>query len=154
MTGGITVTFPLHLGADGWMSQKQFDTFYWPSLRKVINALIDEGLVVSLFAEGSYNSRLDSVNEFPKGAVTWMFDQTDMKRAKEMLGNNCGIIGNIPSSLFVTGTPREVKEYSRKLIEICAPGGGYKLGPGAAANEAKLENIQAMVDAAREYGVY
>ena len=40
-----SVTFPLHKGADGWMSEKQFDKFYWPSLKKVINALIDEGIL-------------------------------------------------------------------------------------------------------------
>ncbi|UCD10113.1 MAG: hypothetical protein JSU79_05590, partial [Dehalococcoidales bacterium] len=42
------VTYPLHKGADGWMSQKQFDTFYWPSLKKVMNAFIEEGLIQSL----------------------------------------------------------------------------------------------------------
>lgn len=150
----LSVTFPLHLGADGWMGEKQFTTFYWPTLKKVINALIDEGLIVTLFAEGSYTSRLDLVNEFPKGAVCWWFDQTDMKKAKQILGANCSIIGNVPSSLFVTGTVQEVKKYCRNLIETCAPGGGYMLGPGATADEAKLENIKAMIQAAKEFGVY
>jgi uroporphyrinogen-III decarboxylase len=153
-TKGLMAMFPLHKGADGWMSQKQFETFYWPSLKKVINALIHEGLIVSLFAEGSYNTRLESINEFPKGAVQWMFDQTDMARAKQILGGNCCLQGNVPSSIMITGTPREVKEYSRRLIEICGEGGGYILSSGAGATEARLENLKAMVEAAREYGVY
>jgi hypothetical protein len=151
---GISVGFPLHKGADGWMSEQQFLTFYWPSLRKVINALIDEGLMAGLFAEGSYNTRLELVNEFPKGAVHWMFDRTDMAKAKRILGANCSIQGNVPSSLLVTGSPHEVKAECRRLIEICAPGGGYTLGPGAVADYPRLENLKAMVDAAREYGVY
>jgi uroporphyrinogen-III decarboxylase len=151
---GLMSFFPLHKGADGWMSQKQFDKFYWPSLRKVINALIDEGVMVSLFAEGSYNTRLESVNEFPRGTVHWTFDQTDMARAKQVLGDTCCIQGNVPSSLLFTGTPDEVKEYSRHLIEICGKGGGYILSSGAGATEAKLENIRAMVEAAKEYGTY
>jgi uroporphyrinogen-III decarboxylase len=151
---GLTVTFPLHKGADGWMSQKQFETFYWPSLKKVMDAFIKEGLIVTLFAEGSYNTRLDYVNQFPKGTVHWHFDQSDMAKAKKALGANCSIQGNVPSSLMMTGTPIDMKEYCRKLINVCAPGGGFLLGQGANAEFPIMENLQAMVDAAREFGVY
>ena len=129
-------------------------TFYWPPLRKVMNALIDEGLMVGLFAEGGYNTRLELVNEFAKGAVHWMFDRTDMAKAKRLLGAQCSIEGNVPSSLMVMGTTDEVQAECRRLIEICAPGGGYTLGPGAHAEFPKLENLKAMVETAREYGVY
>jgi uroporphyrinogen-III decarboxylase len=148
------VTYPLHKGADGWMSEKQFDTFYWPSLKKVMNALIQEGLIQSMFAEGAYNSRLESINEFPKGTVSWLFDQTDIFKAKKILGDKCSIQGNVPSSLMVTGQPGDVKEYCRKLIEVCGKGGGYILAAGAFAENPKLENLQAMVAAVREYGFY
>ncbi len=154
-TKGLIVVFPLHKGADGWMNDKQFETFYWPSLKKVINALIEEGINVSLFAEGSFNTRLETVNEFPKGAVCWFFDKTDMARAKKILGDRCCIQGNVPSSLLVAGTPRDVKEHCRKLIEVCGKGGGYILSPGAVGiDEAKLDNLKAMVQAAKEFGVY
>jgi uroporphyrinogen-III decarboxylase len=151
---GLMAMFPLHKGADGWMSSKQFNEFYWPSLKKVINALNDEGLMVVLFAEGSYNTRLESINEFPKGFVHWWFDQTDMAKAKEVLGDRCCLQGNVPSSLLMTGTPAEVKEHSRKLIETCGRGGGYILCSGAANVDAKIENLRAIVEAAKEYGVY
>jgi uroporphyrinogen-III decarboxylase len=148
------VGFPLHKGADGFMSAKQFETFYWPSLRKVCLALIDEGIVPSLFAEGSYMTRLETVNEFPKGAVAWRFDRTDMATAKNVLGDKCCISGNVPTSLLSTGTAQEVKKYCRNLIEVCAPGGGYILSAGASVDQAPPENLRAMMEAAKEYGVY
>jgi uroporphyrinogen-III decarboxylase len=151
---GLIVHFPLHKGADGWMSQNQFDTFYWPSLKKVITAFINEGMIVSLFAEGSYNTRLERINEFPRGTVHWHFDQTDMGKAKNILGKDCCIEGNVPSSLLVIGSPQEVKEYCRKLIQVCAPGGGFILNAGAMPEFPKIENLKAMVEAAREFGVY
>jgi uroporphyrinogen-III decarboxylase len=150
----LNVTFPLHKGADGWMSQKQFDTFYFPTLKKVMDALINEGLIVTLFAEGSYNTRLESVNVFPKGSVCWFFDQTDMFRAKKILGDKCSLQGNVPASLIVTGSPQDVKQYCRKLIEGCGQGGGYILGAGCQAENPKLENLRAMISAVKEYGVY
>jgi len=153
-TKSILIVFPLHKGADGWMSQKQFETFYWPTLKKVIDALNREGFIVQLFAEGKFDSRLDSLNEFPKGFVTWRFDQTDMAHAKKALGANCCLWGNLPTSLLVTGTPDQVKKRCQELIEICGPGGGYILCAGASTDEIKLENLKAMVEAARQYGVY
>jgi uroporphyrinogen-III decarboxylase len=151
---GLMVTFPLHKGDDTFMSQEQFETFYWPSLKKVVLALIDEGILPVLFAEGSYNTRLETVNEFPKGAVAWMFDKTDMARAKEVLGGNCCILGNVPTSILITGTPQAVKEYCRKLIEVCGKGGGYILAAGAGVDKGNPDNLRAMIAAAKEYGVY
>jgi uroporphyrinogen-III decarboxylase len=153
-TRRTTIGFPLHKGADGFMSDKQFETFYWPSLRKICLALIEEGIIPSLFAEGSYMTRLETVNEFPRGAVAWRFDQTDMATAKKVLGDKCCIAGNVPASLISTGTAQEVKEYCCKLIETCAPGGGYILSAGSSVTSAPQENLRAMMDAAKEYGVY
>jgi len=153
-TGGFTVSFPLHKGDDTFMSRKQFEKFYWPSLKKVIDTCIDEGISVHLFAEGRYNDRLEYIGDFPKGWVTWQFDQTDMANAKKIVGNTCCIVGNVPASIVITRSAKEVKECCRKLIEICAPGGGYILSGGAMATEATAENLRAFMEAAKEYGTY
>jgi hypothetical protein len=150
----LTVIFPLHKGADGWMSAKQFETFYWPSLKKVMDALINEGIICMLFAEGGYNTRLETVTDFPKGSVVWWFDQTDMVKAKKVLGSKFCIQGNVPSSLIVTGSPADVKERCRRLIEGCGKGGGYILAAGCVADNPKLENLRAMLAAVKEYGIY
>jgi len=148
------ITYPLHKGADGWMSQKQFDTFYWPSLKKVMDAFINEGIIQNLFAEGSFNTRLEYVADFPKGSVTWLFDRTDMFKAKDVLGKNFCIMGNVPSSMLVTGERNDVKEYCKKLIEYCGKGGGYVLTSGSTPENPKMDNLRAMLEAAKEYGVY
>jgi len=152
---GQVALFPLHKGADGWMSEKQFETFYWPTLKRVVDGLIAEGILPTLFAEGGYETRLGLVNEFPKGAVNWLFDRTDMGRAKKALGDRCCISGNVPASLLATGSPGEVKDYSRKIIELCREGGGFILAAGTNSVEgANIDNLRAMVEAAAEYGVY
>jgi uroporphyrinogen-III decarboxylase len=154
-TPGYTVSFPLHKGDDTFMSRKQFERFYWPSLKKTIDALIEEGIMVSLFAEGAYVDRLEYIGDFPKGWVTWMFDKTDMAKAKKMIGAKCCIAGNVPASIVITGTPKQVKQECRRLIETCAPGGGYILAGGCTATETRNpENFRVFMEAAREYGVY
>lgn len=153
-SGGTIVWFALHKGDDTFMSPKQFEKFYWPTLKKVIMALIKEGIMVSLFAEGKYQMRLEVIKDLPKGWAMWHFDQTDMAVAKKVLGDTACIAGNVPASVLCTGTPEDVKKYCRKLIDICAPGGGFLLTGGASATETNAANLRAMMETAKEYGVY
>jgi uroporphyrinogen-III decarboxylase len=145
---------PLHKGDDTFMSGKQFEKFYWPSLQKLMMAMIEEGLVPFPFAEGKYTGRLEQIADMPKSSVVWYFDQTDMAQAKKILGNVSCIVGNVPSSLMMTGTSAQVKENCRRLIETCAPGGGYILAGGASIDKGDIANLRAMMEAAYEYGVY
>ncbi len=154
MTNCPLCMMPLHKGDDTFMSDKQFETFYWPSLRRVFLAMIEEGLVPMPFAEGKYGSRLKYIADTPRSGVVWYFDQTDMAEAKKALGGISCIVGNVPSSIVQTGTPQQVKEYCRKLIEACAPGGGYILAGGASIDQGDIANLKAMMEAAYEYGTY
>ncbi len=151
---GFSVTFPLHKGDDVFMNDKQFEKFYWPTLRKYILALREEGIMSFLFAEGKFMRRLDAINELPKGWTVWQFDQTDMAKAKQVMGKTACIEGNVPSSVMCTGKPETVTDYCHKLIEACSPGGGYILTGGAQATESNPANFRAMMAAAKEYGVY
>lgn len=153
-SGGRVVFMPLHKGDDTFMSDKQFKTFYWPTLKKVVVGLIEEGIVPVLFAEGAYNSRLEAVAELPRGRVVWQFDRTDMQKAKEILGGKACIAGNVPTSLLVTGTADAVKNYCRNLIEACGEGGGFILTGGANLDRGRAENLWAMMEAVKEYGRY
>ena len=148
------VMMPLHKGDDNFMSDKQYETFYWPTFRKVMMGMINEGLVPMPFAEGSFNRRLEAIKELPRGSSVWWFDQTDMARAKKILGGHACIAGNIPSAALYTGTPQDVKECCRQLIETCAPGGGYILTGGVGMNKGNPDNLRAIMEAAKEYGVY
>jgi uroporphyrinogen-III decarboxylase len=146
--------FALHKGNDTFMSSKQFETFYWPSLKKICLGLIDEGLVPLLFAEGSYMNRLDAITDLPKGSAVWWFEHMDMVKAKKVAENHACIAGNLPASVVCTGTAQDVKTYCRKLIEVAGKGGGYILAGGAGINNTNPANVRAVMEAAKEYGVY
>jgi uroporphyrinogen-III decarboxylase len=77
-----------------------------------------------------------------------------MAQAKKILGNVSCIVGNVPTSVVITARPELVKETCRKLIETCAPGGGYILAGGASIDKGNIPNLKAMMAAAYEYGVY
>ncbi|MBW1998573.1 MAG: uroporphyrinogen decarboxylase [Deltaproteobacteria bacterium] len=152
--GNPSVFIPLHKGADGFMSDEQFRTFYWPYLKQVIMGLVNEGCVPFLFCEGSYNTRLEYLKELPRGSCLWIFDRTDMARAKELLGDRICIGGNVPASLILTGTPDQVKEYCKNLIDVVGKDGGYVMSFGTAMDEGNPDTVHAMIDFSKEYGIY
>ena len=92
MTGASRVFIPLHRGADGFMSLKQFEKFYWPTLKGLLIGLIDAGLTPCPFFEGNYDSRLEYLLEIPKGKMLGYFDASDIFKVKEILGGHLCIM--------------------------------------------------------------
>lgn len=152
--GGKLCFIALHKGLDGFMSEEQFKKFYWPTLRDLAIGLIDEGLIPYMFWEGNCTSRLALIKDIPAGKAIYRFEATDMMKAKDILGDRVCIRGNVPISLLATGTQEEVRSYCKKLIDYAGRGGGLIMDAAAHVTEAKPENLRAMFDFTREYGVY
>jgi hypothetical protein len=153
-TGNPQIFIPLHKGADGFLSDQQFKKFYWPTLKAVMLGLIDGGCIPFPALEGHWGSRLEIIQDIPRGKTMWMVDQTDMAKTKETLGKNACLIGNVSSSMLKLGTPQDVRDYVKKLIDTAGKGGGFIMSNGAFFDEAKPENVKAMVEFTKEYGVY
>jgi hypothetical protein len=150
-SGGLFVRMPLHKNSDSFMSREQFKTFYWPTLRKVFMAFIDEGLIPLPFFEGDNTHRLDIINDIPKGKAVYQFQNVDLNRFKELCGDVVCFNGNVPASLLATGTPEQVIAYVKNLMDIVGKNGGLIVNGGSIIDEAKHENIKAMVDFTKSY---
>jgi uroporphyrinogen-III decarboxylase len=148
------VFIPLHKGADGFMSNEQFEKFYWPTLKKVIIGLAENGCVPCCFVEGGYNHRLEYLAEVPKGECVFIFDRTNMARAREVLGGKACIGGGFPVSLIVTGTAQQVEDETKRLLDAAAGDGGYILSIGCAMDEAREHTLKAFIQTGKKYGKY
>lgn len=153
-SGNPIVSLMLHKGLEGFMSLDQYKTFYWPTLRKVMVGLIEEGFVPLPLFEGDNTSRLEIIRDIPKGKAIYWFETVDIHRAKEILGDRVCFRGNVPISLLHAGTPEQVKQYVKKLVDVVGKNGGLMVDCGIWFDEAKHENVKAMVDFTKEYGVY
>ena len=153
-SGCPLIFMPLHKGADGFLSDADYRTFYWPTLKAVILGLIQEGLVPLLFAEGGYNQRLSVIAdpEIPAGRTIWLFDATDMLAARRAFAGRACIGGNVPGTLLDLGTPGEVEDYVARLIDDVAGDGGFILSTGTTIDEAQPENVAALCAAGLKYG--
>jgi len=152
--GNIRIFMTNTRGSDNFLSTKQFDTFYWPTFKKLVLTLIERGATPCIFFEGNFTSRLEHLLEFPKGKLLVRLDSTDIFKAKEVLKDHLCIQGNVPSTLLQTGTIQEVKDHCKKLIDVIGKDGGFILSPRSSTDEVNPENLKAMIDFTKEYGVY
>ena len=146
---------PLHRGSDGFMSLAVFERFYWPQLKRVILALIDAGITPFVFWEGNWDQRLKYLAELPKGKTLGLFQQSDIFKVKEALGDGMCIMGGMPVTMLMSSTPGEIRDYTRKLCEVAGKGGGFIMSADIGEMEgSKPELIDAWMEATREFGVY
>lgn len=154
-SGNPRVFIPMHRGAAGFLSDEQYAKFYWPGFKALIMALLDAGLTPCPFFEGDYTPRLKYLAELPSGVVAAHFDRVDRTAFKEKCGDGLCFWGNVPGSLMVTGTPDEVKEYVKGLIDDFGDTGGLIVdGSNTITEEARPENVMALAEAVHEYGVF
>jgi hypothetical protein len=147
------VFMALHRGSDGFMSVPQFEKFYWPTLKKVLLALIDAGWTPCPFFEGTWDQRLEFIRELPKGKVLCHFAKTDPEKAKAILGGHLCFMIDVPGFLLQAGSVSEVEDYCRNLINVCGKDGGFIM-TATALDEANPENVKAMIDITKNYGRY
>ena len=151
-SGNRLVFMGPHRGSDGFMSLSQFEKFYWPGLRATILALIEAGFTPYVFWEGDYTSRLPFLLEIPPGKIICRLDRTDVYKAKKALGGHHCIAGGMLPSLLQTGTVQQVKDECLRLIEAIGKDGGFIVGSSCPLDEAKVENVHAMVETAKRHG--
>ncbi len=71
---------------------------------------------------------------------------------KRKWGPRLALIGGVDMDVLARGTEEQVRAYTRRCLEECAPGGGWALGSGnSVANYVPVGNFLAMLDEGRKY---
>jgi uroporphyrinogen decarboxylase len=80
----------------------------------------------------------------------------NLAELKKRYGKNIVFCGAIDTHRILPhGTPQEVRQEVKRVIELLAPGGGYMVASvHTIMNDVPPENILAMVDAVEEFGHY
>lgn len=113
---------PLHMAP--YLRGKDFERFYWPTFKKLVEALAERGLASYLFVEQDWMRYLDYLYELPEN-TRMRFEYGDPKLVKEKLGKKHIISGFYPVTLLKTGTKQQCIDKAKELLDILAPGGRY-----------------------------
>lgn len=153
--GRMYATFPLHRGADGFMSLAQFEKFYWPQFKWMLLQLIEAGITPYVYWEGIWDQRLEYLRELPRGKTIGWFQYGDIFKVKQVLGDTMCIIGGMPNSMLQAATPEEIRAYTKKLCEVMGKDGGFIMAPAIVTmDDCDPDRVQTWVGATKEFGVY
>ncbi len=151
----LPIGFWMHRGCVPFISYEHFDRYYWPTLKPIIEELWRHGQQTLFYAEGNWNAHLDTFAELPDQSIVFHIDRSDIFKAHQAFGHKFCLSGGVPNYLLAFGTPDEVRDCCKKIIDEVAQDGGYVMDASAIMqNDSKVENVRAMTDFTREYGVY
>jgi uroporphyrinogen decarboxylase len=145
-----------HRVSDEILSPKQFEEFVWPFWKKAIDKTFSLGYdIISMFFEGRRDKQLHYFVDYPKGRWLVRMAETDIFRAKEIMGKCACLEGNVPIQMLQMGSTKDVEDYVKKLIKVVGKNGGFILRCSTDfTQEAKPANVKAMMDTVKKYGVY
>jgi uroporphyrinogen-III decarboxylase len=135
------------------LSPKMWNEFVFPYYLEMVTRLAENDIVPVLHFDHDWTRDLARLRELPARTCILNLDGwTNIRRAKEILGDHMAIMGDVPAPLLSTGTPDDIYRYVRDLIRDVGPK-GLILCPGCDAPiDAKPENMQAFVAASLEFG--
>ena len=151
----VPVAIWMHRGCVPFVSPEQFNRYYWPTLKPIIEEINARGHQVLFYAEGDWNAHLDSFAKLDDASIIYHADQADIFEVHRKLGHKFCLSGGIPNFLLGYRPADEVRAYCKKVIDGVARDGGYIMDASAIIqNDARIENVQAMTEFTREYGQY
>jgi len=154
-TKQVPITIWMHRGCTPFISPAQFAGLYWATLKPIIEEIWSRGHQVLFYAEGNWDRHLAAFAELPEASIIYHVDMGDILEAHRVLGHKFCLSGGMPNFLLGYGTPDQVRERCKALIEHVGRDGGYVMDASAIVqNDARVENVRAMVEATREYGTY
>jgi len=135
--------YPLHV----------FERFWWKYTEQIVDALFSEGIVLVMHLDTDWGKNVPYFKKLPKGSVVLELDSmTDIFEAKKVLEGHQAFHGDVSPALQSVGTPEDIEEYCRKLIDEVGYDGGLVLGVGCEVPpDCTKENFRAMIETAKHY---
>ena len=137
-----------------FLSPKEFDEFYWPSFKKVMEGLIACGHTIRCYLEGNHAAHVHHYLELPKGTVLLDVDnQGDVFQVKKVVGDHQCVAGGLQDSLMIIGQPAKIRERVKYLCETIGREPGFIISGGCnIPYDTTPENFRALCDAVEEFG--
>jgi MtaA/CmuA family methyltransferase len=132
-----------------------YEQYSFPYEADMANRCKKLGVPFAIHICGNTDKILDKWVE--SGAEIFEIDhKTDFELARKVTAGKVTLLGNLDcSGVMLSGTPELVEQKAKEIIEICMPQGELILSSGCLlGGNTPPENMQALADSARKYGVF
>lgn len=128
--------------------------YHFPYLKRLVDCAHDHGKFFVLHSCGNLAQVMDDLIDFVGIDARHSYEDAIMPvgEFKRVYGDRIGIIGGVDVDALARLSKQEMRKYVRKVLEECAPGGGYALGSGnSVTNYVKMENYLLMLEEGWRY---
>ncbi len=151
----LPIGYWMHRGCVPFVKPDQFASHYWPTVKPLIEELWRNGHQTMFYAEGNWDAHLDAFRELPERSIVYHIDRGNPLLTHRKLHDKFALSGGVNNVTLAIGTPEQVRQEVRTLIETVGKEGGYILDASAIMqNDTTPENMRALTDAAHEFGGY
>lgn len=138
-----------------FMSPKFFEEFCLKPEKKTCGAIRNMGMIPLIHCCGYVPQCIHFIKETNKDGAIQFDYQVDLNWAKNLIGKDVTIMGNLNYNKLLTVEPHQVYEDCVKHIKTAAEGGGYWLAFGCEIpRDLPVENLRAILRATRTAGKY
>ncbi|MFX1452805.1 MAG: uroporphyrinogen decarboxylase family protein [Promethearchaeota archaeon] len=150
---GNVVFIPEERAEAAFYPLKIFERFWWPYTKRIVEGLSDKGIIPWFHLDQCWDLNIPYFKELPRASCILDLDGlTDIFRAKEILKDHLCLMSDVSASLFSIGTPKQVEDYVKKLINKLGIDGGHILGSGCEVPpDCKPENFKAYLHTGKTY---
>jgi uroporphyrinogen decarboxylase len=149
--GANVLIYSTPFGSTSFVGIKRFQEIIMPWMKRDL-ALTGPSGVVYYCGMAPFNNVIETVMDQLGLSVFYISPIADLAEAKKTIGTRaltCGVIDDIK---MIRYSPGETRAEVRRICEIGKPGGHFLFGNGVMPEAVPEANIQAMLDAAFEYG--
>ena len=154
----LDVSHPLGVWIGGWrsnpamISPEMWERFVWPYMKVYAELSLEKDAIPIFHLDSCWDNQSHRFLELPAHSCIMALDSsTDIRRARQILGDHMCIMGDVPPQLLAFGKPEEVSDYVTKLIDDIGPWGVIIASGCDIPINANPENVTAMSRAAGAY---
>jgi uroporphyrinogen decarboxylase len=136
------------------LSTRQLRAYVFPWQKKVVAAVHAGGKPFLLHSCGNLDKIMDDLIDDVKidAKHSWEDVILPVTEAKRKWGHRVAILGGVDVDYLCRHTPAEVREYTLRILDVCAEGGGYAAGTGnTVANYVPVDSYLAMLAAVKSF---
>ncbi len=136
-----------------FINMKQWDSIYWPYIKRMLDAVAKQHKNCCMFMEGESKRFWDYFKDYPKGTICMRPDKEDCFELRRECPD-IAIMGGMPNVLLGTGTVQECLDLAKKCCDELGRDGGFIMSQdklGSFRIDGKRENLKAVCDFVRDY---
>jgi uroporphyrinogen decarboxylase len=149
---GLSLTMGEAASSCSLISPAIYRRFIKPYHQETVKSFREEKAGLSLHICGYIDPIMEDLMDL--GIVALSLDSpSSLKRMVEISQKKIALVGNVATSLFVSGTKEEIEAAVKDCIRVAAPGGAFIISSGCELPyNATPERAQFFIQAAEEHG--